>query len=737
MENALRFGSIKRAAELRASLAEYADFPITLETYRSCMKDSMDLEALNRRLSELEKGEIEVREIHTDSPSPFAETVLYKLINILMYEKEALSNINNNTDIDLIDEAIASGGTLSKIPKTTVELFKNKLTRLHPGYAPTSPIELIAWVKERLIIFEDEWKKLLTVIVSETGKDEAYWIEEISHRVVAVQQPSKAFIIVAIENLPIIGVVQKINFSSILSLKFDGSTCSEKTNAAVKKVLSKNEPVHISVKDLLYELLKFWGPVSVTDIRDRLCISEKELAPLITELVSDEKAVADFITENSTETEICRADTFKMLLRMVRTDNSNSIQTQPADRLQLFLAIKQKLCETAVDISIEEVMDILFGVSASPEQWEQEILPARIPNYRKDNLDTLLLESNLNWTAENENSVMFFLSQDKDLFCNKTKDKDALEKLRSIFKNNDVCVTATEAASVFFEDDVSQTKQMLYDLAMKGLVTSDSFIPLRMGKYLYSANVTSAFSVHSNRWKKEKKDNVCWSPLTTVDKHQDAVDEETLNKNRARILLDRFGIVFRELLEQETQLFKWSTLFKSLRLMELSGEVIGGRFFEGIPGIQFISRSALHLLKYDYKKEPVYWMAAKDPASLCGVKIKGQELPSRLKTTSLVFKGTKPVLICKRGGKIIEFKVPPDDPRMDEYLQIFKTMLCRDQNPLSSIVIEKINDRPAARSPYKNVFRNSFDTYLQMSTLVIQKSFNVLKEFGSSSEPVN
>ena len=57
-----------------------------------------------------------------------------------------------------------------------------------------------------------------------------------------------------------------------------------------------------------------------------------------------------------------------------------------------------------------------------------------------------------------------------------------------------------------------------------------------------------------------------------------------------RLLLDRYGILFRELLQRELPAFRWSSVFRSLRIMELSGEILAGYFFHGIPGPHSLSR---------------------------------------------------------------------------------------------------------------------------------------------------
>ena len=91
-----------------------------------------------------------------------------------------------------------------------------------------------------------------------------------------------------------------------------------------------------------------------------------------------------------------------------------------------------------------------------------------------------------------------------------------------------------------------------------------------------------------------------------------SLEHEERNKARVRLLLDRYGILFRELLQREAPPFRWAALFRSLRIMELSGEVVTGYFFLGIPGLQFMSPAALRLLPRSLPQDAVYWFNAAD-----------------------------------------------------------------------------------------------------------------------------
>jgi ATP-dependent Lhr-like helicase len=137
--------------------------------------------------------------------------------------------------------------------------------------------------------------------------------------------------------------------------------------------------------------------------------------------------------------------------------------------------------------------------------------------------------------------------------------------------------------------------------------------------------------------------------------------------------------------------------------MEFSGEVVTGRFFHGIPGVQFALPSVAEELTAGDAGDRVWWINAADPASLCGVDVGGlkSSLPARLPTTHVVFHGDEVVLVSRRRGVELELRVPPDSPRIGEYLGFVKGMTAREQRPLRTVRVERINGEPVAASPYK------------------------------------
>ena len=67
----------------------YPDFPILLETWRTCLQDEFDLENLKQLLDEIRSGRIRITEATTTAASPFADGLIWKQTNTYMYEDDS------------------------------------------------------------------------------------------------------------------------------------------------------------------------------------------------------------------------------------------------------------------------------------------------------------------------------------------------------------------------------------------------------------------------------------------------------------------------------------------------------------------------------------------------------------------------------------------------------------------------------------------------------------------------
>jgi len=122
-----------------------------------------------------------------------------------------------------------------------------------------------------------------------------------------------------------------------------------------------------------------------------------------------------------------------------------------------------------------------------------------------------------------------------------------------------------------------------------------------------------------------------WSLFTEEEHRQLSVTEaareqETAMLSHARMLLARYGVVFRDLIAREANAPRWRDLLGILRRLEARGEIRGGRFVSGFSGEQYALPEAVESLRMtrDLASEEIIGIAAADPINLIGVVVPGE-----------------------------------------------------------------------------------------------------------------
>jgi ATP-dependent Lhr-like helicase len=127
-----------------------------------------------------------------------------------------------------------------------------------------------------------------------------------------------------------------------------------------------------------------------------------------------------------------------------------------------------------------------------------------------------------------------------------------------------------------------------------------------------------------------------WSMLCAPAPHQESAGEaaarhEAQVESACMVLLHRYGVVFRDLMERETSMPRWRDLLAMYRRFESRGTVRGGRFVSGFGGEQFALPAALESLRRQRQTNPPaatpLTYAAADPMNLIGIVIPGERPP--------------------------------------------------------------------------------------------------------------
>ncbi|GFO55210.1 hypothetical protein GMSM_22170 [Geomonas sp. Red276] len=715
-----------RSKKLLASVLKYRDFPVLLETWRSALQDDFDLGDLRRMLEELHDGEIRVTEIRTTSATPFARDLIWLQTNKYVYEDDTpLATRTSALGQDLLKELAFSSHLRPRLPRELVALFEAKQHRTAPGYAPDSPRELIDWVKERLLIPLSEWRDLLGAMERDSGLIPEEVAREVRERVCLVAIPGAAAPLVsAVEMLPEVerGLGRKWQ-----ELPLEPVTGEEQLrprledlartmmDRAGKAATVEGSEEETGPSPLLGKWLAYYGPVDLSRLQAALGMPGPAFQEAIDDLEESSQVIVDSFTEGAGETrQVCDAANLESLLRMLRRSRRAPFEALELSELPLFLALHQGVVRRGDTVDdLARRLEQLLGTPLSAAAWEEEVLPARLHPYFNPWLDSLMQSSDLLWFGCGEKKLSFAFPEDLDLFQEAAEspgaDEETIGRLipdpKGHYSLPAICLTTGLPSATVASD--------LWNLAWRGKVSNDSFASVRKG-------ILNRFTSKEpeqrrdyrrpplpSRWNRGQEHAGNWYLLPGTAPSPDILEREERNKDRVRVLLERYGILFKELLMRELPSLQWSRLFRTLRIMEMSGEILSGNFFAGLPGLQFVSHEAFRELKNGLPREMVYWMNATDPASLCGSGLDGirGELPSRLPSTHLVYRDAQLVLISKRYGKEIDFKVPPDDPRLPEYLAFFKILLTREFNPLKRVSVLSINGKAAASSPYGRPLR--------------------------------
>jgi ATP-dependent Lhr-like helicase len=234
-----------------------------------------------------------------------------------------------------------------------------------------------------------------------------------------------------------------------------------------------------------------------------------------------------------------------------------------------------------------------------------------------------------------------------------------------------------------FLDDIARGTGLLHtqlegalgELAAQGLVYSDSFLGLRAlllpsdrrrpigrGRRRRSAD----FGLEdAGRW-------VALARLHDAGAEIDAVSEEPPSptladddvEEIARLLLRRWGVVFRRLLDREGSLPPWRDLLRVLRRLEARGEIRGGRFVHGWSGEQFALPEAVSALRAHRRApDPAQWTAVSgtDPLNLIGILTPGGRVPA-ISTNRVLYRGGNPSAV------LLGREVVPLEPLSDAEL---------------------------------------------------------------------
>jgi ATP-dependent Lhr-like helicase len=140
------------------------------------------------------------------------------------------------------------------------------------------------------------------------------------------------------------------------------------------------------------------------------------------------------------------------------------------------------------------------------------------------------------------------------------------------------------------------------------------------------------------------------------------------------VLLHRYGVVFRRLLERESLPVTWYELGRIYRRWEARGEIRGGYFVGGIGGEQFALPEAIGMLRSIRKASPngeLITLSGGDPLNLQGILTPGQRIAA-LTANRVLFLDGLPIAALEAGEIQKLADAPASDLQIETALKVGK-----------------------------------------------------------------
>ena len=577
-----------RGAEMLDALVRQVEHPLIRETTRECLEDYWDLPGVEYVLNGVRAGTLRVLELQQELPSPMSMLLRRQTEAAMMYDYAPTPRGLQAA----VEENLKQADLLAPDPEQLA--LTERRTRLPEDAMQLHSLLMIEGDIVAGDIDSADSASGLTVPVE--------WLEELERKEQALY----------IEPGLWIAAEQAQEYADALS----GGDREARRN-------------------IVRRLLRYRGAHSPEQLAERYFLTEGEASDVLASL-KDSGEIVEY------EGLFYHAVLFDRARRETVKARRRQIKTQPPERYAALLSLRAGTVGPPPE-RLEAALRTLGGLSFPPAVWESVLLPARVDDYRPELLDTLLGTGKFFWRLDPEAGLSFQAYVDIDWDDNPPAEAAALSEGERRITDALAKRGASFAQRLVDLTENASPADTLLSLSERGLVTADSFLPVRQ----LLARDKTALAPVKRRVKSRVMTVTAGRWELTRPLKQRSVEE------RLERLFDRAVLVCRETAEE----LGWSEALHVLRVWELTGRVRRGYFVEGLSGMQFL-RAAEYAgitAALESPADELRWLPAIDPAQPWGKSLRHMDGRSFLNVpgSAVALKAGVPVAVFERQGKTL------------------------------------------------------------------------------------
>jgi ATP-dependent Lhr-like helicase len=588
-----------KSQNLLAVARQFPSFPIILETYRSCLQDVFDLPGLIDLLRRIRTREVRVDQAETRIASPFARSLVFAYTAAYLYQGDSPAAERRaqalQLDRNMLRDLLGQEQLRDLLDARALEEVEDELQGLTLSMRVSHPDSLVDLLRRVGDLTRDE-------LAARCEVDPAAWLAELSsrRRIVAIRIAGESRWIAAED----------------AALYRDALGCVLPVGLANALLEAPVEPM----EQLLLRYARTHAPFPAAQLARRFDLLPAQAGVALGLLEARGRVLSGEFRPGGREREWCDAEVLRRIRRRTMAKLRGEVAAVEACVLARFLPAWHGIgAAHGGERRLDDALAQLEGVPLPFSDLERMILPARVSDFDPRMLDERGALGKLVWVGcgalgERDGRVALYRRERAGLLVDVPDVPAELGALHRAMLDHLERRGASFFAELLAIAGAATERQVfdaLWDLVWAGLVTNDTFNPLRAlaARAEKRRPGKNAPSPAAGRWS-------LVAQLVTGP-----VDATRRAHARSLVLLDRWGIVARDALAAESIAGGFSSVYPVLRAMEEAGKIRRGHFVDGLGGAQFAFAGAVDQLRAARDRgdqADVALLAATDPANAYG-----------------------------------------------------------------------------------------------------------------------